>query len=59
MSFFKDDYVPTCADCKHACYYPAPFYYPYLDPLCEITKMSIQPDDIACQEFELIGRRSR
>jgi len=48
----------TCENCKHACYYAAYFWYPWLDPKCEITKMSICPDD-ECDLFEQIGRLSR
>ena len=55
----KEDYVLTCADCKHACYYPIYYMFPFYDPKCEITKMDIKPDDIACEHFELIGRLGR
>ena len=52
-------YVPTCADCKHACYYPAYWWFPWFDPKCEITKIRVQHDDIACDDFELMGRHGR
>lgn len=48
----------TCQHCKYANYYPAPFWYPYLDPycakghgLCKVNK--------TCQDFELMGRYCR
>lgn len=51
MSFINIDEFPTCGECKHACYYPCSWWYPYLDPLCEITKLSVKHDDIACENF--------
>ena len=59
MSFFKEDYIPTCGDCKHACYYPNYWSWRWSDPKCEIHKKSIKHDDIACKDFKLIGRLSR
>ena len=49
----------TCADCKHACYYHSYFWFPYLDPACEIKHQMIKHDQPACGHFELIGRQSR
>lgn len=60
MKFYRDDWIPTCSHCKHACYYPIPFYdYRFTNPKCEISKLDVKPDDVACENFELIGRRSR
>ena len=53
------EYTPTCQDCKHACYYPNYWTFPWTDPKCEITKNSISPKNPACENFELIGRLSR
>lgn len=52
-------YELTCKDCKHACYYPCHWWYPFLDPYCEVTKLSIQYDTPVCDDFELLGRLSR
>lgn len=60
MSYFKEDYIPRCGDCKHACYYPISFLdFRFTNPKCEITKVSVEADDIACENFELLGRRCR
>ena len=60
MSFFKDDIVPVCGDCKHACYYPITFLdFRFTNPKCEISKVDVEADDIACENFELLGRRCR
>lgn len=48
-----------CANCKYANYYPTYFWFPFLNPACQKTKMSIEPEQPACAEFELIGRLSR
>lgn len=48
----------TCQNCKHANYYAAHWWYPWLDPKCAVHKISIKPDD-TCENFELIGRMSR
>ena len=48
----------TCQDCKHANYYPAYWWYPWLDPYCEIHKVRCVVD-MECCDFELIGRLSR
>ena len=48
----------TCSNCKHATYYVAYWWYPWLDPKCEISKMGIVPDG-SCDMFEMIGRLSR
>lgn len=60
MSYFKDDIVPHCGECKHACYYPISFLdFRFTNPKCEITKLSVEADDVACENFELLGRRCR
>lgn len=60
MSFFKDDYIPCCGDCKHACYYPISFLdFRFTNPKCEISKVDVEADDVACENFELLGRRCR
>ena len=51
MSFLKIDEFPTCGKCNHACYYPASWWYPHIDPLCEVTRKHIKHDDIACENF--------
>ena len=58
MSFLNIPEFPTCGECEHACYYPAPWWYLFLDPLCEVTKMSIKHDDIACKYFVGGGLRA-
>lgn len=50
MSFFNREF-PTCGECNHARYYPVHWWYPALDPYCEITKMSVKHDDLACENF--------
>jgi len=45
------DEFPTCGQCNHACYYPAPFWYPHIDPLCEVTRKQIHHEDPACEHF--------
>lgn len=47
-----------CRDCKHANYYVVYWWYPWLDPKCEISKVSVKPED-SCKFFEQIGRCSR
>ena len=49
----------TCADCQHANYYPVPFWYPYIDPMCVVKKTTLKPNQPACGNFQLIGRLSR
>ena len=53
------EYIPTCSDCKHADLYIPHWGYPFTNPKCMIQKKTIHPEDIACENFELIGRRSR
>lgn len=47
-----------CQNCKHANYYVAYWWFPWLPPKCSISKMSIKSDD-TCEFFEQIGRLSR
>ena len=59
MSLFKVDLEKlTCGECKHACYYPCSWWYPFKDPLCEVTKRVISPDDFACEHFVGGGMRA-
>lgn len=48
----------TCQNCKHATYYPSSWWYPYLDPLCDLGYGTCKLDK-TCDDFELIGRLSR
>ena len=50
--------MKKCSNCKHATYYVAYWWYPWLDPKCELTRLSVNPGD-CCGDFELIGRLSR
>ena len=49
----------TCGDCKHANLYIPYFIYPYLNPKCKLTGLTVNHDDKACNRFELIGRLGR
>ena len=58
MSYFKEDWIPTCSYCKHACYYPISFLnFRYTNPKCEISKLDVKPDDVACEYFYGNGMR--
>ena len=48
-----------CKDCKHADLYNPQFAYPHIDPKCRMNIKSIHSDSDACENFELIGRKSR
>ena len=58
MSFFKTSELPSCCNCRYADYYPAPFWFRFLDPYCRIHKVKCDVD-MVCMDFELIGRNSR
>ena len=48
-----------CKDCKHADLYNPQFAYPHIDPQCRMNIKTIHSDSNACENFELIGRKSR
>ena len=48
-----------CRDCRYADEYIPSYAYPYILPKCSLGVKSIDYDTGACEEFELIGRRSR
>ena len=50
--------IKTCAHCKYANYYPASWWYPYLDPYCSKGHGRCRIDK-TCDDFDLIGRCSR
>ena len=53
-------HIHRCRDCKHACYYPISFLdFRFTNPKCEISKVDIKANDVACENFELMGRRCR
>ena len=57
MSYLNIPEFPTCGECNHACHYQAYFWERYLDPSCEITKLSVKHDDPACEHFHGKGMR--
>lgn len=59
MSYFKDDYIPTCGDCRNADLYIPDWSCPYTIPKCMIHRRNVNPDDLACEHFKMVGRRSR
>ena len=48
-----------CRDCRYADEYIPSYAYPYILPKCSRGVKSIDYDSTACEDFELIGRRSR
>ena len=59
MSYFKDDYIPTCGDCRNADLYIPSWSAPYIIPKCVIHHRTVKYDDVACKHFKMVGRRSR
>lgn len=51
--------IYVCANCKHANYYQSYYWFPFLNPACCITKKKVEPNQTACENFELIGRLGR
>lgn len=49
----------TCGYCKHADLYIPAYTYPFFDPRCKINGEAIGFNQKACEDFELIGRKSR
>ena len=57
MSYLNIPEFPTCGECNHACHWQAYWWKQYLDPYCEITKLSVKHDDSACEYFYGNGMR--
>lgn len=57
MTFPKIDEFPTCGKCKHANLYVPGWIYPHGNPKCELKKISVKHDDIACNEFKTWGMK--
>lgn len=51
--------MSKCCDCKFADLYIPYWIYPWSNPRCKITGLSVKPSDDACSEFEQIGRLGR
>lgn len=59
MSYFKEDFIPTCGDCRNADLYIPSWSAPFIIPKCVIHHRTVKYDDVACKHFKMVGRRSR